>query len=139
MARREGDELPVSALKAWRMVPSHWEPLAYEKRGIAVMMPQWQTENCIQCNQCSYVCPHATIRPFLLDEEEKRNAPETFETKKAAKRYRRISLPDPGSPLDCTGCGNCADICPAPEKALVMVDAEEEIPRQAENWEYAER
>ncbi|MFW6035695.1 MAG: 4Fe-4S dicluster domain-containing protein, partial [Halothermotrichaceae bacterium] len=135
--RKEGDELPVSVFKGMEDGSFPMGTTAYEKRGIAVTIPQWQTDNCIQCNQCAYVCPHAVIRPFLLNEEEKGNAPDTFETKDAVGRgvkgYQyRIQV----SPLDCTGCGNCADICPAPEKALVMVNAEKEIPRQIENWEY---
>ncbi|SCG83784.1 putative pyruvate-flavodoxin oxidoreductase [Proteiniborus sp. DW1] len=138
MARHEGDELPVSAFKGMEDGTYPLGTTSYEKRGIAPMVPQWQTEKCIQCNQCSYICPHAVIRPFLLDEEEKNNAPDTFETKKAVGKgienlHYRIQI----SPLDCTGCGNCADVCPAPGKALVMVDAEEEIERQDENWEYA--
>ncbi|QTL98732.1 pyruvate:ferredoxin (flavodoxin) oxidoreductase [Iocasia frigidifontis] len=136
-ARREGNELPVSVFKGMEDGTFPLGTTAYEKRGIAVMVPQWQTENCIQCNQCSYVCPHAVIRPFLLDEEEKENAPDTLETKEAVGKgvkgyHYRIQV----STLDCTGCANCADICPAPDKALVMVNAEEEIPRQVENWEY---
>lgn len=138
MARMEGDELPVSAFKG--MEDGSW-PLgttAYEKRGIAVMIPQWQIEKCIQCNQCSYVCPHATIRPFLLDEEEAARAPESFKTKQATgkglEKYQyRIQV----SPLDCTGCSNCANVCPAKGKALVMMPAEQEIAAQAENWEFA--
>lgn len=138
MARHEGDELPISAFKGMEDGTFPMGTTAYEKRGIAVTIPQWQTENCIQCNQCSYVCPHAVIRPFLLNEEEKQNAPDIFETKAAKGKglegyHYRIQV----SPLDCTGCGNCADVCPAPEKALVMVNAEEEMPRQYENWEYA--
>ena len=138
MARQEGDELPVSAFKGREDGTFPMGTTAYEKRGIAVMVPQWQTDKCIQCNQCAYICPHAVLRPFLLSEEEKKRVPETFETKKAIGRglegfEYRIQV----SPLDCTGCGNCADICPAPHKALVMVEAEEEIKRQAENWEYA--
>lgn len=138
MARHEGDELPVSAFKGMEDGTYPLGTTAYEKRGIAPMLPQWQTEKCIQCNQCSLVCPHATIRPFLLDEEEKSRAPETFETKKAVGKglegfHYRIQV----SPLDCTGCGNCADVCPAPGKALVMVDVEEESLRQQENWEFA--
>ena len=138
MARHEGNELPVSAFKGMEDGTYPLGTTAYEKRGIAPMLPQWQTEKCIQCNQCSLVCPHATIRPFLLDEEEKSRAPETFETKKAVGKglegfHYRIQV----SPLDCTGCGNCADVCPAPGKALVMVDVEEEALRQQENWEFA--
>lgn len=138
MARHEGDELPVSAFKGMEDGTFPMGTTAYEKRGIAVTIPQWQTENCIQCNQCSYVCPHAVIRPFLLNEKEKQNAPDIFETKAAKGKglegyHYRIQV----SPLDCTGCGNCADVCPAPEKALVMVNAEKEMPRQYENWEYA--
>ncbi|MBZ2176013.1 pyruvate:ferredoxin (flavodoxin) oxidoreductase [Schnuerera sp. xch1] len=140
MARHDGDDLPTSAFVGMEDGTFPLGTSAYEKRGIALMIPQWQTENCIQCNQCSYACPHAVIRPFLLDEEEKKNAPETFETKKAVGRGLenlefRIQL----SPLDCTGCGNCADVCPAPEKALVMVDADKEIERQRDNWEYVAR
>ena len=138
MARMEGDELPVSAFKG--MEDGSWPPgtTAYEKRGIAVMIPQWQIDKCIQCNQCSYVCPHATIRPFLLDEQEKARAPEGFETKQATGKglesYQyRIQV----APLDCTGCSNCANVCPAKEKALIMQPAEQEILAQSENWEFA--
>ena len=138
MARLEGDELPTSAFKGMEDGTFPLGVTAYEKRGIAVMVPQWQTDNCIQCNQCSYICPHATIRPFLLTDEEMKTKPETFETKKAIGKgleglHYRIQV----TPLDCTGCGNCADICPAPKKALVMVDAEEETERQKDNWEFA--
>lgn len=138
MARHEGDELPVSAFKGIEDGTHPSGTTAYEKRGIAVMIPEWQTEKCIQCNQCSYVCPHAVIRPFLLNDEEMKNKPETFETKEAIGKGLegygyRIQI----SPLDCTGCANCADICPAPGKALVMVDAEKEIAEQSENWEHA--
>ena len=137
-ARKEGDELPVSVFEGMEDGTLPMGTTAYEKRGIAVMVPQWQTENCIQCNQCAYVCPHAVIRPFLLNESEKEEAPDTFETKEAIGRgvkgyHYRIQV----SPLDCTGCGNCADICPAPEKALVMVNANKETQRQTENWEFA--
>src|SRR5699024_8073249 len=138
MAKLEGDQLPTSAFQSMEDGTFPMGTTAYEKRGIAVMVPQWQTDKCIQCNQCSYICPHAVIRPFLLDEEEKRNAPETFETKKAVgKGLEGLEYRIQVSPLDCTGCGNCADICPAPGKALVMVKAEKEIERQEENWEYA--
>lgn len=138
MIRQEGDKLPVSTFVGKEDGVFPHGTSAYEKRGIAVEVPHWIMENCIQCNQCSYVCPHAVIRPFLLDEEEQKNAPETFETKKAVGK----GLTDYGfrmqvSPLDCTGCGNCADICPAKEKALVMKPFEEEYELQSKNWEYA--
>lgn len=138
MARHKGDDLPVSAFVGMEDGTFPLGTTAYEKRGIAIMVPQWQVEKCIQCNQCSYVCPHAVIRPFLLDQEEMKDKPDTFETKAAVGRgleglEYRIQI----SPLDCTGCGNCADICPAKEKALVMVDAGKEITRQIDNWEYA--
>ncbi|NLU36632.1 MAG: pyruvate:ferredoxin (flavodoxin) oxidoreductase [Clostridiales bacterium] len=140
MERMEGDELPVSVFVEADMEDGTF-PMGttkYEKRGIAVNVPEWQIDKCIQCNQCSLVCPHAVIRPYLLDEEELAKAPETFETKKAVGRgmdglQYRIQV----SPLDCTGCGNCADICPAPGKALIMKDAEEQIQLQHENAEFA--
>ena len=138
MARQEGDELPVSAFRGMEDGAHPLGTTAYEKRGIAVMLPQWQPDTCIQCGRCSYVCPHATVRLFLLDADEAQRAPGTFETRKAAgkgfENYRfRVQI----SPLDCTGCGNCADVCPVAEKALVMKPADEEIPAQADNWEFA--
>ncbi|MBO5667125.1 MAG: pyruvate:ferredoxin (flavodoxin) oxidoreductase, partial [Firmicutes bacterium] len=111
---------------------------AFEKRGVAVTIPQWIPENCIQCNQCSFVCPHATIRPFLVTEEEAELSPEGFITVAAKgpgelKSYRyRIQV----TPLDCLGCGNCADICPAPDKALVMKPFDRET-EEISHWEYA--
>lgn len=138
MARHEGDELPVSTFIGMEDGTFPLGTTAYEKRGIAPMIPQWQIEKCIQCGRCSYVCPHATIRLFLLDDEEKKRAPKTFETKKALGRginhlHFRVQV----APLDCTGCGNCADVCPAKGKALVMQPAEQEIRMQEENWEFA--
>lgn len=94
---------------------------------MAVKVPEWQSENCIQCNQCAYVCPHAAIRPFLLTEEEAAAAPagmKTIQGVGATKAYKfRMQV----SVLDCTGCGNCANICPAPNKALVMKPLESQI------------
>ncbi|WP_055666798.1 pyruvate:ferredoxin (flavodoxin) oxidoreductase [Desnuesiella massiliensis] len=138
MARHEGDELPVSAFNGREDGTFPLGTTAYEKRGIAVMIPEWQIDKCIQCNQCSYVCPHAVVRPFLLNDEEKEKAPDTFKTKKAVGKglealHYRIQI----SPLDCTGCSNCADVCPAPGKALIMKPAEEEIEMESENWEFA--
>ncbi|PRR78830.1 Pyruvate-flavodoxin oxidoreductase [Clostridium liquoris] len=138
MARLEGDELPVSAFLGREDGSFPLGTAAYEKRGIAVLVPEWQIDRCIQCNQCSYICPHATIRPYLLTDEDLRKAPDTFKTKQATgkglENYQyRIQV----SPLDCTGCGNCADICPAPGKALIMKPAEEEIEMEDANWDFA--
>ncbi len=138
MMRHEGDDLPVSAFVGREDGTFPNGTTAYEKRGIAVLIPQWQLENCIQCNQCSFVCPHAVIRPFLLDRAEIERAPASFATKKAVGRgLGELGYRIQVSPLDCTGCGNCADVCPAPAKALVMQPAPEEIDAQADNWEYA--
>ena len=131
---QEGDKLPVSALSADGTVPTG--TTKYEKRGIAVDVPAWIPENCIQCNQCSLVCPHATIRPYLVSAEEKAAAPESFVTKKATgfEGYEfRMQI----SPLDCTGCGNCVDVCPAKEKALKMIPMNESAKTEEKNWEYA--
>lgn len=138
IARHEGDELPVSAFIGMEDGKFPVGTTKYEKRGIAVLVPEWQMDKCIQCNQCSYVCPHAVIRPVLLDSGEAQRAPDTFKTLQAKgkglEQYQyRIQI----SPLDCTGCGNCADICPAPGKALIMKDAEVEIEMESENWEFS--
>ena len=130
-----GDDLPVSAFKGYE---SGYIPLGtskYEKRGIAVHVPRWQPDNCIQCNQCSFVCPHAAIRPFLLNEEEAKNKPENFRTL-SAKGFKEYEFAIQVDPLDCTGCGNCVQTCPAKEKALVFEDFETQLPEQ-ENWDYA--
>ena len=138
IARLEGDSLPVSAFSGMEDGTFPLGTTAYEKRGIAVMVPEWQIDKCIQCNQCSYICPHATIRPILLNEQEKQKAPETFKTKAAAgKGLESFGYRIQVSPLDCTGCGNCADICPAPGKALIMKPADQEIDAEYENWEFA--
>ena len=138
MARDEGDELPVSAFNG---IEDGTHPLgttAYEKRGIAPMLPEWQIDKCIQCGQCSYICPHATVRLFLLNKEEARNAPITFKTKQATgKGLEDYQLRVQISPLDCTGCNNCADICPAKGKALIIKPAQQEINAENLNWEYA--
>ncbi len=138
MNRQEGDLLPVSAFVERADGTFPQGTAAYEKRAIAVDVPHWIIDNCIQCGQCSYVCPHATIRPFLLNEEEVANAPETFETKKAiGKGLENLGYRIQISTLDCTGCGNCAEVCPSKEKALVMKPFEEEYEVQSKNWEYA--
>lgn len=133
----KGDRIPVSAFLD---APDGTMPQGtskYEKRGIAVRVPVWNSENCIQCNQCAYVCPHAAIRPFLVSTEEAAAAPEGFVTAKAAGKglseYRfRIQT----AVLDCTGCGSCAAVCPSKEKALTMQPLEQQA-GEAINWDYA--
>jgi len=138
MARHEGDDLPVSAFKGMEDGAFPLGTTAYEKRGIAPSVPEWQIDECIQCGRCSYICPHATIRLFLLDEDEIKRAPETFKTKKATgKGLEAYQLRVQVSPLDCTGCGNCADICPAKGKALIIKPDQEEIDTETTNWEFA--
>ncbi len=139
MNRQEGDKLPVSAFVGRENGEFPSGTSAYEKRGIAIDIPEWQLENCIQCNQCSYVCPHAAIRPFLVNAEEASKAPATFEMKKAigGKAFEGLQYKIQVSPLDCTGCGNCADICPAPNKALIMKPLESQLEKEIPNWNFA--
>ncbi|MDR3242514.1 MAG: pyruvate:ferredoxin (flavodoxin) oxidoreductase [Clostridiales Family XIII bacterium] len=135
--RQEGDSLPVSAFAGREDGTFPPGTSAYEKRGVAVNVPVWKPGNCIQCNQCSFVCPHAAIRPVLLDEAEKNAAPAGFETLKAMGRgLETLQYRMQVSPLDCLGCGNCADICPAKNKALEMAPLAESL-SEAGNWEYA--
>lgn len=136
MLAQQGDKLPVSAFRPDGIFPV--STTQYEKRGVAINVPEWIMENCIQCNQCAMVCPHASIRPFLMTEEELAAAPEGFEAKKAVGKdlkdfYFRIQV----DALDCYGCGNCADICPAKKKALVMKPIESQTELQVPLWEYA--
>lgn len=135
----KGYDLPVSAFEGYEDGTFENGTTAYEKRGIAVNVPHWVSENCIQCNQCAYVCPHAVIRPFLINEEEMANAPEGLETiKPIGKGLEGLQYRMQVSPLDCTGCGSCANVCPAPKgKALEMKPIGEEIAAgEAENTEY---
>lgn len=137
MNRQEGDKLPVSAFVGAEDGTFPQGTAKYEKRGIAVDVPEWQPENCIQCNQCSYVCPHAAIRPFLLDSEEVSKAPEGFVSKKAiGKGLENYNFKIQVSALDCTGCGNCAQVCPSKQKSLVMKPIETQT-KEIENWNYA--
>ncbi len=138
MEAMEGDELPVSAFRGREDGTFPNGISAYEKRGIGVNIPEWIEERCIQCNQCSYICPHACIRPILLDEKEMEAAPKEFVTKKAVgKGLEGLQYRIQVSPMDCTGCGNCADICPAKGKALIMEKLYTQVPHEVENWAYA--
>ena len=134
---QQGDKLPVSA-----MDPAGFVPLgtaACEKRGVAINIPEWQVANCIQCCQCSFVCPHAAIRPVLATEAELEGAPAGFETKDAmGKELKGLKFRIQVYPEDCLGCGSCADICPAKEKALVMKPLESQLDAQKANLEFAE-
>jgi len=148
MVLQDGDRLPVSAFSAELDGKYEWTgpdgsfPIAttqYEKRGVAIDVPEWVEENCIQCNQCAFVCPHATIRPFLVTAQEKAAAPAGFDTipviGKGLEAYGfRIQV----DPLDCQGCGNCADICPGKKgaKALVMKPLDTQLVEQP-RYDYA--
>ncbi len=135
--KQEGDKLPVSAFLGMEDGTFPQGTAAYEKRGIAFEVPEWDMDKCIQCNQCAYVCPHATIRPFLLNEEEVKNAPASFVSKKAVgKGLDGLNFRLQVSVEDCAGCGSCANTCPAKESAIVMkVHATQAV--EAENWKYA--
>ena len=140
MNRQQGDTIPVSIFIKNGMEDGTFMAgtAAYEKRGIAINVPKWQEDKCIQCNQCAFVCPHAAIRPFLLTEEEKDNAPASMKIvaakglKNETPYYYSLGV----SPLDCTGCGNCDEVCPAPGKVLVMKPQDTEHD-QIEVWDYA--
>ncbi|MBQ7368572.1 MAG: pyruvate:ferredoxin (flavodoxin) oxidoreductase [Clostridia bacterium] len=129
----KGDELPVSAFRPDGEVPTSTTRL--EKHGVPYLLPKWIMENCIQCNQCSFVCPHACIRPFVFDEATE--CPESFVTKPAVG-LKNTKFRVQVSPHDCMGCGVCAETCPAKEKALVMRPAVELMPNEGRNWEFAE-
>ncbi|MGM0473198.1 MAG: pyruvate:ferredoxin (flavodoxin) oxidoreductase [Bacteroidota bacterium] len=133
---QRGDDLPVSAFRGREDGTFPPGTTRYEKRGIAVNVPEWIPENCIQCNQCAYVCPHAVIRPFLLDEEEMKGLPEDSVTIDATgKDFKGLQYRLQVSVLDCTGCDNCVEVCPTKNKALKMRPLEtqkDEIPR----WDY---
>ena len=122
---QNGDLLPVSAFKGRE--DGTWDPgtAAYEKRGVAAFVPVWKSENCIQCNKCALVCPHAAIRPFVMDEAEAAASPlqEADKLKAIGKGFEGMSFVQVVDVMDCLGCGNCADVCPGKkgEKALEMV------------------
>ena len=134
---QKGDALPVSAFREF--ADGHWpfNISKYEKRGIATSTARWIPENCIQCNQCSFVCPHAVIRPRLLSGLEKDAAPAGLKTA-PAKGFKDMHYHLAISPLDCTGCTQCAGTCPAKNKALEMAPLEAQLPEAATLWDYAE-
>ena len=136
MNRLEGDNLPVSAFANHIDGTFPVGTSAYEKRGIAINVPEWNVDTCIQCNQCAFVCPHAAIRPVLMTEEEAAKAPSMMQSK-AGLGTKGLLFTIQVSPLDCTGCGNCAQVCPAPKgKALVMKPLASQV-AQADAWTYA--
>ena len=140
MVAQCGNDLPVSAFKDIVDGTFPAGTTAYEKRGVATVVPEWNSKNCIQCNQCSLVCPHAAIRPVVMTDAELKKAPKGMVAidmkmpKEMAGMHFRMQV----SVLDCTGCGNCADVCPAKEKALVMKPLETQLD-EAKNWEYGQK
>ena len=137
MVAQKGNDLPVSTFLGYEDGTFPCGTAAYEKRGIAVNVPEWKPENCIQCNRCSFVCPHACIRPVLVTEEELAQAPESFVAVDAkGKELKGLKYRMQVSTMDCTGCGNCADVCPAKQKALVMEPLETQE-QEVDNWAYA--
>lgn len=140
MNAARGDSLPVSAFVGYEDGSFESGTTEFEKRGVGVMVPKWIGENCIQCNQCAFVCPHAVIRPFLIDENEMSNAPQGVKDKAIdakGKELAGLKYKIQVSPLDCTGCELCAHECPSKEKSLVMVPLNGEIEKgEQENADY---
>ena len=135
---QDGDLLKVSAFKGIEDGTWPQGTSAYEKRGVAAFVPAWNAENCIQCNKCAYVCPHASIRPFVLNADEKAGFEATTLEMKAPAAMKGMNFRIQVSVMDCLGCGNCADVCPGNPKlgkALTMVPLEQEL-GEAANWEY---
>ncbi len=132
MNAQKGDKLPVSSFVGREDGSFPHGTAAYEKRGIAFSVPEWNPENCIQCNQCSFVCPHASIRPFLLTDEEQAKVGDIKTLPAIGKGLEGLKYKIQVSPLDCAGCGNCADICPGKkgERALTMVPLDTQLDEQ---------
>ena len=136
MLAQQGDKLPVSAFTPDGIFPQSTSQ--YEKRGVAIDAPEWIEENCIQCNQCAMVCPHAAIRPILLTDPELADAPSGFKAIKAiGKDLKGYHLRIQVNTLDCLGCGNCADICPAKQPALIMKPLETQTGVEVPNYDYS--
>ena len=134
---QKGDDLPVSVFSKDGTMPLATSK--FEKRGVAINVPEWIADNCIQCNQCAYVCPHSALRPVLADDAEMKNAPSTFGTIGAkGKDVKGLAYRLQVASQDCLGCGNCADICPAKEKALVMKPIATQLDEQVPNWDFAQ-
>ena len=135
--KQKGDSLPVSAFPVDGVFPT--ETSRYEKRGVAINVPEWIPENCIQCNQCAFVCPHAAIIPVLASDEELSGAPETFKTIAATgKELKGNQFRIQVNTLDCQGCGNCADICPAKTTALVMKPLDSQVGTEVGNYDFSQ-
>ena len=136
--RQKGDDLPVSTFKGYEDGTIDVGLTAYEKRAIAVQVPEWDSSKCLQCNQCSFVCPHAAIRPYIVSEEEAKNAPEGFETVKLnGVKDTDMKFTLQVSAHDCTGCGSCVASCPAKEKAIKMVPSDfSDADALKERWNY---
>jgi pyruvate-ferredoxin/flavodoxin oxidoreductase len=133
---QKGDDIPVSAFDPAGIFPV--DTTKYEKRGVAIYVPEWISENCIQCNQCAFVCPHASIIPIAASDDELKDAPATFETIPAlGKDLKGSKFRIQVNSLDCQGCGNCADICPSKKKALAMKPIDSQKPTQVPNYDFS--
>ncbi|MFR2617845.1 MULTISPECIES: pyruvate:ferredoxin (flavodoxin) oxidoreductase [Parabacteroides] len=136
---QDGDLLKVSAFEGIEDGTWHQGTAKYEKRGVAAFVPVWEPDNCIQCNKCAYVCPHASIRPFVLDAAEQAAAPFNNSLKATGKQFEGMQFRIQVDVLDCLGCGNCADVCPGnPKKggkALKMAALETQLD-EAPNWDF---
>ncbi|WP_147820940.1 pyruvate:ferredoxin (flavodoxin) oxidoreductase [Salidesulfovibrio onnuriiensis] len=134
---QKGDNLPVSAFTADGVFPV--ATAKFEKRGVAILVPEWIADNCIQCNQCAFICPHSAMRPVLVNDDELKNAPAAFGTLEAkGKQLAGLKYRMQINTMDCLGCGNCADICPAKEKALVMKPLGTQTEAEVPNFDFSE-
>lgn len=137
MNNQQGDQIPVSAFEGIEDGTFPTGTTQYEKRGIALEVPEWNADVCLQCNQCSFVCPHSVLRPQLLTQEEWEAAPESIQKQaKKAKGYEGQYFYMGFSPLDCTGCGSCIQVCPSKPKALQMASLEKREKEEQENWNW---